>query len=81
MYKTHNQLSCVACIAKLNEKGDGQHKDCEICTIENNVDDKKKFLKENIKKLEELEITFNEKINELKKIFQKIEKDKENLKL
>jgi hypothetical protein len=38
-------------------------------------------LKENIKKLEELEITFNEKINELKKIFQKIEKDKENLKL
>ena len=38
-------------------------------------------MKENIKKLEELEITFNEKINELKKIFQKIEKDKENLKL
>ena len=79
--QTHNQLCCVACIAKLNEKGDGQHKDCEICTIENIVDDKKKFLKENIKKLEELKITFNEKINELKKIFQKIEKDKENLKL
>ena len=38
-------------------------------------------MKENIKNLKELEITFNEKINELKKIFQKIEKDKENLKL
>ena len=33
--KNHNQLCCAACIAKLNENGDGQHKDCEIYTIKN----------------------------------------------
>ena len=71
----------LLCIAKLNEKGDGQHKDCEICNIEDIIDEKKKVLKDNIKLLEELEITFNEKMNELKAIFQKIVKDKEELKL
>ena len=31
--KDHNQLCCSTCIAKLNKKGDGQHKDCEVCEI------------------------------------------------
>ena len=79
--KNHNQLCCAACIAKLNENGDGQHKDCEIYTIKNIKDEKKNKLKDNIKCLEELETKFNENMNELKDIIQKNEKNKEDLKL
>ena len=79
--KNHNQLCCVACIAKLNELGNGQHKDCEIFIIENIKEEKKNKLKENIKYLEDLENKFNENIKKIKDIFEKIEKDKENLKL
>jgi len=79
--KNHNQLCCAACIAKINNKGDGQHKDCDVCNIESIKDEKKNKLKENIKNLEDLENKFNENIKELKDIFQTIEKDKEDLKL
>ena len=79
--KNHNQLCCAACIAKLTKKGDGQHKDCEVCYIEDIKDEKKKKLIENIQYLEELESKFNESLNQLKDIFQKVEKDKEELKL
>jgi len=79
--KTHNQLCCSACLCKLNKKGEGQHKDCDVCYIDNIEDDKKNKLKENIKSLEELQIKFNQSIEEIKTIFQNIEKDKENLKL
>ena len=50
--KIHNKLCCVACIAKLNKKGEGQHKDCDVCYIEHIKEEKKKKLKENIKSLE-----------------------------
>ena len=79
--KDHNQLCCRLCIAKLNEKGEGQHKDCDICYIEKIKDEKKNKLKENIKCLEELEIKFNESMASLKKLFEDIEKDKDKLKL
>ena len=79
--KDHNQLCCAACIAKINEKGDGQHKDCDVCGLEKIKDEKKNKLKENIKCLEDLENKFNENMKELKDIFQNIEKDKEDLKL
>ena len=79
--KNHNQLCCAACIAKLNEKGVGQHKDCDICIIEKIKEEKKNKLKENIKCLEDLQNKFNENINKLKEIFEKIEKDKDDLKL
>ena len=78
--KNHNLLCCVSCIAKFNEKGEGQHKDCEIVYIEKIKDEKINKLKENIKYLEDLENNFNESIESLKKIFENIEKDKENLK-
>ncbi len=77
--KDHNQLCCVACISKLNTLGDGQHKDCNICELENIKDEKKNKLKENIKLLEDLENKFNEEIKELKNIFQKIGQIKEDL--
>ena len=79
--KNHNKLCCTACIARLNKKGEGQHKDCDVCYIEDIKEEKKNKLKENIKCLEELQNKFNESIESLKKIFQGIEKDKEDLKL
>ena len=48
--KEHNQLCCASCISKINEKGDGQHKDCDVCVIEKIKDEKKKKLKDNIKR-------------------------------
>ena len=53
--KSHNKLCCVACIAKLNERGYGTHKDCEVCTLEKIKEEKKNKLIENIKCLEDLE--------------------------
>ena len=79
--KNHNQLCCAACIAKLNEKGVGQHKDCDIYIIEKIRDEKKNKLKENIQCLEDLQNKFEEDMSKLKEIFEKIEKDKDDLKL
>ena len=68
-------------LSKIKQKGEGQHKDCDVCYIENIKEEKKNKLKENIKCLEELEIKFNESMESLKKIFQNIETEKENIKL
>ena len=78
--RNHNKLCCGLCIAKLNKEGDGQHKDCEVCYIENIINEKRNLLKENIKYLEEIENKFNENMKELKGIFSQIEKDKDELK-
>ena len=78
--RNHNKLCCGLCLCKLNEKGDGQHKDCDVCNIENIKEEKKNKLKDNIKCLEELENKFNENMKELKEILQKLEKEKEDLK-
>ena len=79
--KNHNQLCCSACIAKIKGKGKGQHTDCNICFIEDIKDEMKNKLKDNIKLLEELSNTLNESINKIKNIFNKISKDKEELKV
>ncbi len=79
--KDHNKLCCAACIAKINKKGDGQHKDCNICCIEDIKEEKKNKLVENIQCLQDLQDKFNESIKELKQIFEKIDNNKENLKL
>ena len=79
--KTHNELCCVGCIVKLNEKGYGQHKDCDICSIENIKEEKKNKLNENINYLQDLSNNLENKINELKTIFENINKSKEELKL
>ena len=52
--ENHNILCCAACIAKIKNKSDGKHKDCEIYTIEDIKDEKKNKLKENIKCLNDL---------------------------
>ena len=79
--RNHNQLCCAACLCKLNGKGAGQHKDCDVCFIEDIKEEKKNKLKENIKCLEDLQSKFNKDMNKLKEIFEKVEKDKDDLKL
>ena len=79
--KTHNVLCCVACISKIKGKGNGQHSDCEICFIEDIKNEKKNILNENIKNLEEFSKTIDNSIKELKQILEKMNKDKEELKM
>jgi len=78
--KNHNQLCCVACISKIETKEFGQHKNCDICIIEDIKEEKKNKLKDNIKYLEDLSNNLDNSIKELKIVFNKINKNKEELK-
>ena len=79
--KTHNQLCCAACIAKIKGEGNGQHTDCDISLIKDIKNDKKNKLKDNIKSLEDLSNKLEQSINELKSLFKTINESKEELKL
>ena len=59
----------------------GKHHDCEVYNIEDIKDEKINKLKENMKCLEQLSNSFGESINKLKEIFNKINENKEELKL
>ena len=78
--KSHNQLCCAACIAKIQAKGNGQHKDCSICIIEEIKDEKRNLLKKNLVWLEELSPKVDQKLKDFKMIFNKINENKEELK-
>jgi len=78
--KTHNQLCCAACIAKIRNKGNGVHKNCKVFDISKIKNKKKNALKQNFTYLEELSKKLEPSINELKTIFEKINEAKENLK-
>ena len=79
--KSHNQLCCSGCIAKIKRKDKGQHSDCEICLIEDIKESKKNILNENLLKLEKLSKNINKLIEDLKSVFEKINQNKEELKL
>ena len=79
--KTHNQLCCVSCIAKIKANGKGQHHDCDICMINEIKEEKKNKLNENIKSLEELSKTLENSLKKIKILLEKINENKENLKL
>ncbi len=79
--KNHNQLCCAACLSKIKDRGNGKHFDCNVCLIEEIENEKKNKLKENIKYLEDCSIQIENSINELKKIFEKINETKEELKI
>ena len=79
--KSHGILCCAACIAKIKDKGDGQHINCEVCCLEDIKDEKKNKIKENIELLKELSSKFNKSFNEIKKIYEEMNNKKENLKL
>ena len=79
--KSHNQLCCAACIVKIKGHGKGEHKDCDICFIEDIKDEKKNKLKDNIKSLEDLSNKLIDEIKELEIIYSKINENKDKLKL
>ena len=79
--KNHNKLCCAACISKIKDEENGQHRKCNIYPIEEIVDEKKNILKDNIKYLENLSNIIEQNIKELKNKFNKINKDKEELKI
>ena len=73
--KSHNKLCCAACISKIQSKGNGLHKDCNVCNVEDIKEEKFQELKENIKILENLSNQFDEMIDELKSNFKKVTKE------
>ena len=78
--KNHNQLCCSSCIAKIKTNDYGQHKECDVCIVEDIKEEKKNKLKDNIKYLEDLSNNLNNSIKELREFFDKIEERKEELK-
>ena len=79
--KSHNQLCCGACLSKIKKKGNGQHSDCDVCSIEDIKEEKKNKLKENIENLKILSNSLEPSINKLKSLYEKINENKENVKL
>ena len=79
--KNHNKLCCLSCKAKIKGKGIGQHKDCDVFFIEEIKDEKLNKLKENIKYLEDFSKSLEISINEIKKLFNDINENKEQLKI
>jgi hypothetical protein len=79
--KSHNKLCCAKCICKFKNKGNGKHGDCDICLLEDIKDAQKEKLNDNIKNLEDLSKNIQQTIDELKKLFEKINLDREEIKL
>ena len=79
--KTHNVLCCPACIAKIEKNKYGTHKDCNVCIIEEIIDEKKNKIKENIKYLEDISNNLEESLKIIKNIVETIKKEKEEIKM
>ena len=77
--KTHNVLCCSKCISKIKDKGQGQHRDCDICFIEDFENEKKDKLNENIKILEGLILVLEKSVKEIKKEIDKINIKREEI--
>ena len=77
--KTHNKLCCAKCISKFKINGSGTHGNCDVCIIDDIKNEKKNKLNDNIKIMEGFSKNIQESINELKKIFEKSNLDKESL--
>ena len=79
--KTHNQFCCSDCICTIKIEGKGDHSNCDVCTIQNIKNEKKNKLEENIKILENLSNSINELINQFKVKIEKMNINKEEIKL
>ena len=78
--KNHNTLCCVACISKIKTRENGKHHDCNVCDINDISDEKKNNLTNNIKTLENLTNIYQSLVNDLKKIIEEIDVNKEKVK-
>ena len=79
--KNHNILCCSYCISKIKNEFFGQHSDCTIFELKDIKEEKIKKLKDNINILENLSQNFENSINNLKILFEKVNENKEKLKL
>ena len=79
--KNHNQLCCVACLSKIKDEENGQHTECNVCSVKDIENEKKSKLKENIKYLEDFSVKIKNSVDEFKKLFEEIDHNKEELKL
>ena len=79
--ENHNQLVCDACIIKINVRGKGKHKDCNICLVEDIKESKKNKFRENINKMPNLLNDIDNNLKQLKININKINKFKEEFKL
>ena len=78
--KNHNKLCCAFCITKIKDDKNGQHKECDVCPIKDIEKEKKNNLKINIENLEKLSLNLQQSINEIKNLYETVEKDKEKMK-
>ena len=79
--KNHNTLCCLSCISKMLKNGVGLHKDCEVCFLEDIIEQKKDKMKSNIQYLEEISNSLKDSFENINKISEKINNKKEELKL
>ena len=79
--KTHNKLVCLACIANIKKKGNGQHQNFKLCIIEDIKEDKKNKLNENFKTLESLYNSVKESLDKIKQNLEDINIKKEEMKI
>lgn len=79
--RSHNILCCARCITKIKNEKNGKHTDCDICNIEDIVESKKNKFNENIETLTELSNSIQASIDNIKNIYDKIEENKEEIKL
>ena len=77
--KTHNKLCCVACISKIKDEKNGNHKDCDIYKLKNIKPEKEKKFKEDYSKLQEISKSLEPTINKFKALKEEINKSKEDL--
>ena len=77
--KTHNKLCCVACISKIKDDKNGNHKDCDVYKLIDIKSEKEKEFKEDYAKLQELSKSLEPTINKFKTLREEINKNKEDL--
>jgi len=78
---THNKLCCSKCITKIKNEKEGQHTDCNVCSIKDIENEKRNKLKNIIKDLEDLSNNLEQSIIELKKILEENNQKREELKV
>ena len=77
--KNHNKLCCASCITKIKDEENGQHKDCEVCLLNEIKTEKEKKFNENYTKLEGISNNLEQTTNQLKSLNEQINKQKEDI--
>ena len=76
---THNNLCCAACLCKINDKGDGQHTECNVCYIGDIKEEKKSKLIDNLKLLKKFSLNIKKMLKDIGNIFERTNPIKEDI--